>query len=504
MEAMDEITVRISAAAGSGLLVAALIWFLAGRLLGARYPGFWTVLAALGVGLWMGGTLWFRGGVWVGHAGAVALVSGVMLLWVVLDHLLFESGAAKKSAVPVPTILRQVMGGLVLFGAVGAVLTWGYQQKVTGLLATSGVAALIIGLALQDLLSNVIAGFSIHMSRAYKVGDWLLLGSEGKRAEVREISWRSTRLVDNDQVSFELPNSELVKGRIVNLNRPGEEHAIRLTFGLDYDVPPNLAKEAILAAAKDAQGLIENPPPNVVLADYGDSAILYELRVWMRQARLYNACCDDIRTRLWYELQRRGLRIPYPVRSIERRTANVPDRVVQARGNALEILRGSPVLGCLDEDAAAGLVREGRIGLYGPGEAVVQRGEAGASMFLILDGQVAVNGRNPAGQRVVLARLGKGECFGEMSLLTGEPRSATVRSEKDSMLLEISKASLVPVLGANPELAEVLGGLLEARTIEQKEKQEHSGAAWTAEQNNRSRQQRSLASRIRAFFGEEG
>ncbi|MCU0795224.1 MAG: mechanosensitive ion channel family protein [Akkermansiaceae bacterium] len=502
---MDDLTARISAAVGSGFVAALAIWFLARWVLGwrSRNPGFWAAFAALGIGTWLGGKIWFPAQIWVGHAGAVAIVAGAMLLWVALDHLLFSSGLVRKSGIPIPTILRQVLGGLVLFGVLGGVLTWGYQQKVTGLLATSGVAALIIGLAMQDLLSNVIAGFSIHMSKAYKVGDWLLLGSEGKRAEVREINWRSTRLIDNDLVSFELPNSDLLKGRIVNLNHPGEEHAIRLRFGLDYDVPPNIAKEAILAAAREAQGVIESPAPNVFLADFADSAVIYELRVWMRQARLYNACCDDIRSRLWYELQRRGLRIPFPVRSIERRTTNVPDRVQNARGSALEILRQSPVLGCLDEAASAALVGEGRISLYGPGEQIVRKGEAGQSMFLILDGQVAVHGRNPGGQRVVLARLGKGQCFGEMSLLTGEPRSATVRSEQDSMLLEIDKNSLTPVMMAHPALAEKLAGLLEERIREQRENLEKSGAAWQSEQAARPTPQRTLASRIRAFFGDD-
>ena len=502
---MEDLPTRIAAAVGTGLVVALVVWA-ASRWLtrsGQGRPGFWGGFGALAIGVWLAGWIWFRSEVWVGHAGSFALIAGSMLVWVILDHLLFDHPAARRPAFPVPTILRQVVGGLVLLGALGVVLTWGYQQKVTGLLATSGVAALILGLAMQDLLTNVIAGFSVHMSRAYKVGDWLLLGTEGKRAEVREITWRSTRLVDNDQVSFELPNSDLLKGRIVNLNHPGEEHAIRLRFGLDYDVPPNVAKEAILAAAKEATGVIDSPAPNVILADFADSAVVYELRVWMRQARLFNQACDDIRSRLWYELQRRNLRIPFPVRSIERRTAHVPDRVLRARDGALEILRTASVLGCLDEESSAALVREGRISLYGPGEVIVRRGEAGGSMFLVLDGTVAVNGRNPAGQRVVLARLGRGECFGEMALLTGDPRSATVRSEKDSMLLEIGKASLAPLLAKTPELAERLAGLLEQRTREQRETQERSGAAWQAEQAVKPGTHRSLASRIRAFFGED-
>ena len=112
-----------------------------------------------------------------------------------------------------PIILRQLGGVMIVLGVGAAILKWGYGLELTGLVATSGIAAVIVGFAMQDLLANVIAGFSIHMTSAYKVGDWLLLGEDGKRAEVAEINWRSTRLIDNDRISYEIPNSDIVSRR---------------------------------------------------------------------------------------------------------------------------------------------------------------------------------------------------------------------------------------------------------------------------------------------------
>ena len=380
------------------------------------------------------------------------------------------------------------------------ILKWGYGLQVTGLMATSGIAAVILGFAMQDLLSNVIAGFSIHTTRAYQVGDWLLMGSDGKRAEVVEINWRSTRLLDNDRISYELPNSDIVKNRIVNLNRPGAEHGVRLRFGLDYDTPPALAKEVILRAARNAQGFLDTPAPVVFTQEFSDSAVTYELRFWMRQARLYNAACDEIRTALWYEMGRRGMKIPFPTRSLEVRQHNVPEPLVSARKNAARILRGGSALSCLTEREAEDLAGVCRFQLFGPKEAIITRGEEGSSMFLILDGGVEVVGKTAEGPRVVLARLESGDCFGEMSLLTGEPRNATVRAAGDVMTMEIRKDDILPLITGNPELADRLAGLISARRISRAESLKRADKQAAPGLAPPTGGHRSLAHLIRDFF----
>lgn len=336
---------------------------------------------------------------------------------------------------------------------------------------------------------------------AYQVGDWLLMGTEGKRAEVVEINWRSTRLVDNDFISYELPNSDIVKNRIVNLNRPGTDHGVRLRFGLDYDTPPALAKEVILKAAKNAQGVLETPAPVVFTQEFADSSVTYELRFWMRQARLYNATCDEIRTALWYEMGRRGMKVPFPTRSLEVRQHNVPEAFVSARENAARILRGGSALSCLTEHEAEKLAEKCRLQVFGPREAIITRGEGIASMFVILDGEVEVIGKTTEGPRVVLAKLGVGDCFGEMSLLTGEPRNATVRAVADSMTMEIRKEDLLPLIEGNPELADRLAEVIEARRISRAESLKSAGVQAATTQNAPTSGSRSLAHLIREFFG---
>ncbi|MEO8617103.1 MAG: mechanosensitive ion channel family protein [Luteolibacter sp.] len=464
-----------------------------------RPPRFSLHLFALTLAAWTAGSIFFSREAWVNHLGAALIFSTALLLWVLCDRLICGAWLAHRRKIHIPIILRQLGGVFVVLVTASSILKWGYHLELTGLLATSGIAAVILGFAMQDLLANVIAGFSIHMTRAYQVGDWLLLGEKGDRAEVTEINWRSTRLVNNDQVSFELPNSEIVRHSIVNLNYPTPEHGIRLRIGLDYDVPPALAKQALLAAATNVQGIIESPAPTVFLCDFGDHSVIYELRVWMRHASLYNAACDGIRTALWYELKRRDIRIPFPIRSLEVRKPNEPGYFADAKARAEEIVTGK-ALDCLTEDEARSLVANGRIILFGPGEALVSRSESGDSMFVILDGSVQVIGKSDGGPQVVLAKLGPGEYFGEISLLTGEPRNATVRAETDTLVLEIRKSDISPLIESNPTLAGRLGELLEHRQTETREALHGNTDKHGSE--SLPPQRRSWTERIRAFFSD--
>ncbi|QTN33480.1 mechanosensitive ion channel [Akkermansiaceae bacterium] len=494
---------RLAEAVGLAAGIYLCVWlaFRFGWKKADKPPGISLQVFALALGLWVSGRAFYPQEAWMGHLGAVLVFCGTLFAWVMFDRGVTVGWLEKRRKVAMPIILRQLAGAIVVLGAGAAILKWGYGLELTGLVATSGVAAVILGFAMQDLLGNVIAGFSIHMTSAYKVGDWLLLGESGKRAEVAEINWRSTRLIDNDRVSHEIPNSEMVKNRIVNLNHPGAEHGVRLRLGLDYDTPPALAKEVLIKCAKTAQGVLESPEPVVFLIDFGDSSITYELRFWMRHARLYNVTCDEIRTALWYELGRRDMRIPFPIRSLETRTPNVPQGFVTARKNATRILRGSGMFNSLAQEEAEKLISSGRFLVFGPREALVTRGEPGESMFLILEGSVEVIAKASDGPRVVLATLSSGDCFGEMSLVTGEPRNATVRAAGDVLVLEISKAQLSPLMAERPELAESMGRILEKRRLHREESLTGAGAADTKESGRKKADPSSLVRRIRHFFG---
>src|SRR5258708_7052875 len=153
---------------------------------------------------------------------------------------------------PIPHFLREVVALVIFLIALLMVLSMGYhaERELKGVLAGSGIAAIILGFAGQNLFGGIIAGMSIQINRPYKVGDWLQVGE--RFAEVMEINWRSTRLCTNDAIYLDIPNNEMVSHAIVNLHYPTEVHAMRIRVGVEYKNRPNREKDALFRAGSSA------------------------------------------------------------------------------------------------------------------------------------------------------------------------------------------------------------------------------------------------------------
>jgi small-conductance mechanosensitive channel len=175
----------------------------------------------------------------------------------------------------IPSFLPQVVAIMVFVISTFFGLAACYHVTIPGLLTGSGVIAIIIGLALQETLGNIFAGFGLQAGKAYHVGDWLII--DGKHVEVVELNWRSTRFRNNDDVSFDIPNSQLAKATIVNLYYPSPKHAARVRLSVDHRVPPNEVKDALRQAASAAPGVLRDPPVKVFLIDFAESAVQYEV-----------------------------------------------------------------------------------------------------------------------------------------------------------------------------------------------------------------------------------
>src|SRR5213083_321479 len=205
---------------------------------------------------------------WRNHVGAAAILLSTALVVALVNLYVWDFYFEKKRQTLIPHFLREVVGGIIFLIVLLFVLSYGYhaETQLKGLLAGSGVVAIIVGFAGQNLFAGIIGGISIQINRPYKVGDWLQVGE--RFAEVVEINWRSTRLRTNDNVYLDIPNSQINKQTIINLNYPDRLHAMRLSVGLDYRVPPNEAKEALLHAAGQAPHVLAQPAPKVYLVAF--------------------------------------------------------------------------------------------------------------------------------------------------------------------------------------------------------------------------------------------
>jgi small-conductance mechanosensitive channel/CRP-like cAMP-binding protein len=401
---------------------------------------------------------------WRIHVDAAAILLSTAFVLALLDRYLWEVYFEKKRQTTIPQFLRQVCALFVYLIALLIVLSVVYhaEGQLKTLLAGSGIAAIVLGFATQDLFGGIIAGIALQISRPYKVGDWLNI--QDRFAEVMEINWRSTRLRTNDGIYLDIPNYSIARGTIINLHYPTQIHAMRLRVGIDYNVPPNRVKDSLLRAASSAEGVMPEPHPKVFLMDFAESSVTYEIKFWMGNHAGYNDVCDAIRTNIWYELKRQRIPIPFPIRTLhlERKRART---IPEGHAEAQAILRGEPLFDCLDETQLDNVLHTARINHYGRGERVIEEGAEGDSMFIVLRGSVHVSVlRN--GSHIRLGSMRSGDCFGEMSLLTGERRSATIRADNDCEVLEISKEVMGEVMRDSPGCLTQLSEILAKRKLE--------------------------------------
>jgi CRP-like cAMP-binding protein len=242
---------------------------------------------------------------------------------------------------------------------------------------------------------------------------------------------------------------------------------------------------------------VAHPAPIAYLAGFGDYAVNYELRYWLEDYARYLEVDSRVRERVWYRLSRENLKIAYPVIRQHQYGAG-PLSQAPETDPVPRVVATSEIFAPLSPTELERLASGTTSHRFAEGEIIVREGDTTSSMFLIVDGRVAVSARGGAGSSQKLAVLEPGAAFGEISLLTGEPRIATVRALTEATLVEIDKETLAPILQANPALVEKLDAIIQAR------RRETAHRIVSAPEDPADAEPRSLRARIARFFGLSG
>jgi small-conductance mechanosensitive channel len=321
------------------------------------------------------------------------------------------------------------------------------QQLVT----TSAVSAVVIGFALQDTLGNAFAGLAIQSEKPFLVGQWVRVGDHEGR--VAEVTWRATKLRTKQGNFVIVPNNIVAKEPIVNYSEPAAPLRLEVTVGASYLVPPNQVKAAIMGALRHSPRVLAAPPPDVVLLSFDDSAITYKARFWVDDYEVDEAARDEVRTAIFYSFQRHNIEIPWPIQVQYEKPWQEPD-VSQKVEEEERLLASVDLFAALPPEMRHQVALAAPMAVYGSGETIVRQGEEGQSMFVVASGSVSVV-LEPAREEV--ARIQRGGYFGEMSLLTGEPRSATVLAVGDVVVVEIGADLFRRLAAVHPEAIEKIG-----------------------------------------------
>lgn len=386
--------------------------------------------------------------------------SSVILVLDVLMH--------RRLLSPVPKIIHDIVQGVVYFVVLLAILrAIGFEPGQ--ILTTSAVLTAVIGLSLQDTLGNLVAGLAVQIQKPFDVGDWIQFDQDNKNiGRVVEINWRATRLMTLDEIEVVVPNGLLAKSPLRNFTKPTKIVRRSVMVQASYEHAPRRVHQIILEAIGDCDGVVRSPPPNVVTNSYNDQGVEYWVRYYTDRFGARDGIDGGVRDRIWYAFSRAGIRFPVPQRVIH---MNAVDEHSRERDIELKVDAKESALGKIDflrvvsTEQRRELARLSHKRLFAAGEVVVRQGDTSDELFLILRGEVVVLVESDMTATEV-TRLGTGMFFGEMALVTGERRKATVRAARDCELLVIDHDAFERVLRENPAIVEGLSQVLAARQLE--------------------------------------
>jgi len=398
---------------------------------------------------------------WPKEATTTRLVESVFwiaLLYTILgvvNDLVFGRGGAGVGRPSwgerVPKLFRDLVRALLV--AVGAMVVysqvWGHE--ISAALTALGLGSIVIGLALQEPLGNIVSGLMLLSERPLSVGDWIQVGEV--RGRVIEINWRAVHIETPTRELQVIPNVELYKGTFANLSRPTPLRTEFVEMGFSYDDPPNRVKEVMLDLIRNTPRVLADPPPLVRTMEYADFSINYRLIFSVESRADLPEVRDAVMTRLWYVIRREGLSIPFPT-AFEYGPGENPSRPEPAPADWLrEHPRFKPAL----EHGAPAVVS------FAHGETAQGPGRSFGGFALLVAGRARLMADNGAGGAVQIGELGPGECFGENLTAGGGAEKISVVADGDLKVLVFSDAAIDDLLNRNASLASEIGDALEAR-----------------------------------------
>jgi small-conductance mechanosensitive channel/CRP-like cAMP-binding protein len=428
---------------------------------------------------------------------AAAVFLGVSIGLKLFDLVVIDRLTRWRNKPPVPLVLRDLARlALALLALVLIVRGFFPQVNLNVFAVSSLVVGYIVGNATQDTLGNLFSGLALNAERPFHIGDWVTVG--GHTGVLVDTTWRATRLRTKADDFIVIPNAAIAKESIVNYSRPTRTHGTLLQVGVSYDTPPNKVRDVILGVLREAPGVCQEPAPSVYLVGYGDSSVNFTIKFFLDDFARLEIIQSGVMDRIWYSFRREAISIPYPIRDMRQRDALADEQTQRSAGqNTIrQMLSSVELFRSLSAQEMERLAGAAKLHLYAAGENLCRQGEAGDSFYIIREGRVAVFVNGAEGQRITAAHLTRSAFFGEMSLLTGEPRSGTVTAETDVEVLQVSKQDFAGLLQANADLAGKLAAVLEER-IEGRRTAMATPAARESAPETRS----ALALRIKQFFG---
>ena len=392
-----------------------------------------------------------------------------IILWMMLvigivrffTFLLFQTALRKSEQTEIASLLKTVLSIIIYIVAFFVIFQSQYPGvQLAPLLTGSTIIGIVVGLALQDTLGNLFAGIAMQADQPFQVGDVISISNRGMGV-VEEVSWRGVKIRTYQNKLLVISNSVLGNETIEVAPRNNLNGRL-VTFNTLYSDSPAKTARVVLEAVRNVEYVSQKKRPLVRIRNFGDSGLDWEVKYWTERYDRINETDASIRQRIWYAFQRENIGFAFPTRTLYLEKKRAESSPEDRAASAAEVLSQVPLFEPLTQGEIATLAGGSNIRLYAPGEMIVRRGQEGRSMFVVVRGAVEI--QIPTAKRnAAKIQIGVNDFFGEMSLLTGEPRSATVVAIEETEVLQIRKETLKPLFEANPDLMRCIGEIIAER-----------------------------------------
>jgi small-conductance mechanosensitive channel/CRP-like cAMP-binding protein len=403
-----------------------------------------------------------------------------------------------------PRILRDLAIAAGSIAATLAVLSSG-RVEVVGIVATSAVLTAVVGWALQDTLANVMGGLALQLDGSVKAGDWVTYGDT--TGLVREVGWRHTSIETRNHDLAIVPNSFFMKNAVLLRGRgagPGERERRWVWFNVDSNaVPTEVIARVEEALRRDmVPGVNREPLPECVFVDFAESSSRFAVRYSLTDMFRADATDSVMRERIWFALQREGIAMSIPSHRVLLTPEDEEHRQRTLAGDVarkVEVLSRVPIFAPLHDDERRDLASHLVHAPFAPGESIVLQSAAEHDLYILTKGEAEVKVSVEGGPSRTVTTLRAPDFFGEMSLLTGESRRATVVALGAVETWRVEKAAIHSILEKRPMVAEAISRLVSEREVELAAVRE--GLSGDAMSVRVERSQLLTLAKIREFFG---
>lgn len=378
----------------------------------------------------------------------------------------------------------------------------GAGVDLTSIVATSAVITAVLAFAMQDTLGNMLGGLALQLDNSVQIGDWIRVDDQVGR--VRDIRWRSTLIETRNWETVVIPNSMLMKGRVALLGRR-EGSAMQWRRAIEFAVDPGVPPARVIATVDDEMrevaipNVARAPAASCILLNFEDGNLRYRLRYFLTNLLEDDLTDSMVRVHLFASLQRADIRIAEPqrtVHAVQRDQAHAETVRRRELTRRLEMLRGVDMFAELSADEKAEIAERLQYAPFARGDIITKQGDASHWLYIVAFGEAEVLFELPNSPPRVVGTLHAGQFFGEMGLLAGEARYATVMAKTDVECYRLDKAAFQGLLLSRPGIAEEVSRVIGSRRGDLDQAREAFAIA-----RNSPGQPVDLLARIRRFFG---